>query len=787
VYFKVNFYSREMSHYKIGFSLVIACLFIQCSSVKRLQIAEIEQEVTVRRDQWGINHIEAKNEHDLFFAQGFLAAKDRLFQFELWRRKATGTSAELVGPAALKSDIGARLLRYQKDMDTELNHYHPRGKSIIESYVAGVNAYIEQTEQNPELLPFEFNLLGIKPGRWTPEIVVSRHNGIRSNASQELAIGRALAQAKPEKIKELMWFHPGDPDLTLDESIDPQWLSNNLLELYEAVSEDIPFGDLLGKEEMPEGSNNWVISGEKTLSGAPILANDPHRRIALPSLRYIVHLKAPGWNVIGGGEPVIPGVSIGHNEYGAWGLTIFQTDAEDIYVYDLNPENQHQYKYQGNWEDMTSQQELIKVRGEKDTLITLNYTRHGPVLFMDPQKNKAAALRSAWLEPGAAPYLASLRINQATDWNSFQEACEYSFIPGENMIWADTSGTIGWQAVGISPVRPNFSGMVPVPGDGRYEWNGYWPIIVKPHLTNPPKGFWATANQHVTPETYSHPDALAYTWSDNYRGDRVNEVLARETRATIEGSIELQTDVTSIPARILTPLLLSVQVGDSQAQKGIEWMRNWDYRLEANSVEAAMYVTWERILVKKARALWVPESLQPLIQPQLTKIIEWITHPELVFSENAQTNRDLFLVDTWTEAVEQLTQKFGPEMDRWVYGQSDFKHVTLKHPLSEWVDERTRKMIDMGPLPRGGYPYVPAANGALDNQTSGASFRMVTDLSDWDLTKMTNTPGQSGDPNSPYYKNLFQSWATDQYFPAYYSNKEIKEHTIDHLILTPKK
>jgi len=776
-----------MSYFKIGFLLVIGCLFVQCSSVKRIQIAEIKQDVTVRRDQWGINHIEAKNEHDLFFSQGYLAAKDRLFQFELWRRKATGTSAELVGLSALKSDIGARLLRYQKDMDTELNHYHPRGKSIIESYVAGVNAYIEQTEKNPELLPFEFDLLGIKPGRWTPEIVVSRHNGIRSNASQELAIGRALGQAKPEKIKELMWFHPGDPDLSLDESIDPQWLTNNLLELYEAVSEDIPFGELLGKEEMPEGSNNWVISGEKTLSGAPILANDPHRRIALPSLRYIVHLKAPGWNVIGGGEPVIPGVSIGHNEYGAWGLTIFQTDAEDIYIYDLNPENQYQYKYQGNWEDMTSQKELIKVRGEKDTLITLNYTRHGPVLFMDPENNKAAALRSAWLEPGAAPYLASLRINQATDWNSFQQACEYSFIPGENMIWADTSGTIGWQAVGISPVRPNFSGMVPVPGDGRYEWNGYWPIIVKPHLTNPIKGFWATANQHVTPETYTHPDALAYTWSDNYRGDRVNEVLARETKATIEGSMELQTDVTSIPARILTPLLLSIQVDNIQAQKGIEWMRNWDYRLDASSVEASMYVTWERILVKKARALWVPESLQPHIQPQLTKIIEWITHPELVFSENAQNNRNLFLADTWMEAVAQLTQKFGLEMDRWVYGQNDFKHITIKHPLSKWVDEKTRKMIDMGPLPRGGYPYVPAANGALNNQTSGASFRMVTDLSDWDLTKMTNTPGQSGDPDSPFYKNLFQSWAKDQYFPAFYSKKEIKDHTVDHLILTPKK
>lgn len=776
-----------ISIYKEGVVFVIGSLLLSCVSVNKIPISEVDEKISVKRDRWGINHIEAKNEEDLFFAQGYLAARDRLFQFELWRRKATGTSAEIVGRAGLKSDIGARLLRYQKDMDAELNHYHPRGKSIIESYVAGVNAYIKHTEQNPSLLPFEFNLLGIKPGKWTPEIVISRHNGIRSNASQELSIGRALAKVEPEKIKEFMWFHPGDPDLTLDESIDAEWLSNDILEFYDAVSNDIPFEELLLEQELPEGSNNWVISGEKTMSGAPILANDPHRRIALPSLRYIVHLKAPGWNVIGGGEPVIPGVSIGHNEYGAWGLTIFQTDAEDIYVYQLNPENKIQYKYRGNWEEMTTQKELIRIRGEKDTIVSLNYTRHGPVLYLDSINNKAAALRSAWLEPGAAPYLASLRMNQATDWDSFKNACEYSFIPGENMIWADTSGAIGWQAVGISPVRPNFSGMVPVPGDGRFEWDGYWPISLKPNLINPEKGYWATANQDVTPVTYDHPDALAFTWSDNYRGDRINEVLDMENKATIEGSIQLQTDVKSIPASILTPLLLSIETKDSLAQKGIELMRNWDYKIEATSVQAAMYVTWERIIIKKMRSSWVPESIQSFIKPQLTKIIEWIVSPELIFSKDAIANRDILLNETWTEAIHQLSEKFGDQMSRWVYGQSEFKHITLKHPLSQWVEEKKREIIDMGPLPRGGYPYVPAANGALDNQTSGASFRMVTDLINWDLTQMTNTPGQSGDPNSPFYKNLFQPWAKDEYFPAYYSKRKINKHTVEHIILTPEK
>ena len=211
------------------------------------------------------------------------------------------------------------------------------------------------------------------------------------------------------------------------------------------------------------------------------MANDPHRRIAVPSLRYMAHLVAPGWNVIGGGEPEIPGISIGHNEYGAWGLTVFRTDGEDLYVYDLNPENLNQYKYQDDWEDMSLIEETIKVKNHPEETVVLRYTRHGPVTYIDSTNFKAYAVRCAWLEPGGSPYLASLRMDQAKNWEEFRAACNYSHIPGENMIWADKKGNIGWQAVGIAPIRRNWSGLVPVPGDGRYEWDGYLPITDKPH------------------------------------------------------------------------------------------------------------------------------------------------------------------------------------------------------------------------------------------------------------------------------------------------------------------
>jgi len=227
------------------------------------------------------------------------------------------------------------------------------------------------------------------------------------------------------------------------------------------------------------GSNNWVVSGDLMKDGNTYMANDPHRRIAVPSLRYMAHLVAPGWNVIGGGEPEIPGISIGHNEYGTWGLTVFETDGEDLYVYDLNPKNPNQYKYKDNWVDMNIISETVKVKGQDDVTVDLYFTQHGPVAYIDKENLKAYAVRCAWLEPGGSPYLASLRMDQAKTWEEFREACNYSHIPGENMIWADNEGNIGWQAVGIAPIVTNFGGMVMVPGDGGNEGDGDQPILAE--------------------------------------------------------------------------------------------------------------------------------------------------------------------------------------------------------------------------------------------------------------------------------------------------------------------
>ena len=514
--------------------------------------------VEILRDRWGIAHIYARNEHDLFLAQGYNAARDRLFQLELWRRQATGTLAEIQGPRALAGDVGARLLRFRGDMAGELDHYHPRGAAIVGAFVGGINAYIEQTEREPARLPVEFRVLGIKPGRWTPEVVVSRHNGLYRNVDP----GGRVRPARPPPGRR-----PGPGSCSTCTPANP---SSSPTRRSTCRSSPTAHGDLPGLARpgpVPARGRRARASaprrragpgagrrrcdgrrpgrrpdrsrrpGEQQLGrspapgrprGAPILANDPHRSLLLPSLRYWVHLVAPGWDVIGAGEPALPGVSVGHNEHGAWGFTIFPIDQEDLYVYETDPADPSRYRYRGGWEAMRTIRETIAVKGAAPVAVDLKFTRHGPVVAEDRAHHRAYAIRAAWLEPGGAPYLASLRIDQAASWAEFREACRSFHVPSENMVWADRDGHIGWQAVGLAPRRKGWNGLLPVPGDGRYEWDGFLPILDLPHVADPPRGWFASANQDNLPPGY--PFAVSYQWTDPFRFARIEEVLGSSRR-----------------------------------------------------------------------------------------------------------------------------------------------------------------------------------------------------------------------------------------------------------------
>ncbi|HWF84048.1 MAG TPA: penicillin acylase family protein, partial [Vicinamibacterales bacterium] len=769
-----------------------------------LRLSGLSQPVEVLRDRWGINHIYAKSEHDLFFAQGYNAAKDRLFQFEIWRRQATGTVAAILGRKELKRDIGTRLHMFRGDLKAELNWYHPHGEAIVTAFVDGINAAVEEARRKPNDLPLDFKILGITPEKWTPADVISRHNGLLGNITQEINMAQAVRVMGVDAVKDLSEFYGGDPRLDVDASIDLSLINRNILELYNAFRQPIRFtpdelvaqyrgqpvraGELdadlgpsavdLSARQEDIGSNNWVVSGALTQSGYPLLMNDPHRVQEAPSLRYWSHLVAPGWNVIGGGEPMLPGVSIGHNEHGAWGLTIFGTDSEDLYVYDTNPANANQYKYRGAWEDMRIVKDSIAVKGEAAVAVDLKYTRHGPVLYEDKAHHKAYALRAAWMEIGAAPYLASLRMDQAKSWDEFRDACSYSRIPAENMIWADVSGTIGYQAVAITPIRHNFSGMVPVPGDGRYEWDGYLPIKALPHVVNPPKGYWATANNYLFPPGYAYPDAQHHTATAPFRVSRISEILASGRLQTVADMMQLQNDTLSIPARALVPLLRDVPLADPTVAKARALLLEWNDVLDKDSVAAGIYEMWQRRVLANMRDLLVPPEARDVFGSIGTKkTITWMNAPDGHFGADPIAGRNTILVSSLEQAVAELTRKLGPDMSHWQYGQEKYHYALIHHMLSGAVKPEIRAKLDVGPMPRGGDSYTVDATGGTDNQASGGSLKIVADLEDWDGSVALNNPGQSGDPDSPHYRDLFELWSRGKYFPIFYSRPKVESVT----------
>lgn len=789
--------------------LILSGMLFAQEEPATLKVPGLTEAVEILIDPWGVPHIYAKNQHDLFFAQGYNAARERLFQLEIWRRRVIGTMAEIQGPKAVDRDIGARLLRPRIDLTQEMNNYHPAGVQIIPAFVQGINAYIKETEQHPDLLPVEFRLLGITPQLWTPDIVVSRIGGLFMNLETEVLMAQRVRSVGAATTKALVDLHPGDPDLTIAEGLDLALIPADVLKYYLAARSTVKFSpeditdpqaraeaftkeaarfsfslEESSSQSSREGSNNWVLNGTRTLTRHPFMVNDPHRAITTPSLRYWVHLVAPGWNVIGGGEPHLPGVSIGHNSYGAWGLTIFPTDSEDLYIYQTNPADPNQYRYRGSWENMQVFRETITVKGQEPVAVNLKYTRHGPILGEDIEHHKAYALRAAWLEIGGTPYLASLRMDQAKSWEEFRDACSYSRAPSENMVWADVKGNIGWQATGIVPRRPTWNGLLPVPGDGRFEWAGYLPSKELPFLYNPPEGFLATANAENLPRGY--PYRISFLWEPPYRSVRIREVLNAGTGMTLVDMMRLQSDELSIPARTLVPLLQGLRSDNPAAQTALEKLQAWNYVLDQHSIEAGIYAAWQQRLWENFRDRRVPESSRQYFSRMAPeRLIDSLITPDGSYGSNPTVGRDRFLIEGFEQAVTGLAERFGPDMSRWTYGQEQYHHITIRHMLSDAVKPQYRSQFDVGPLPRGGDGFTINNTDNNAAQAVGASLRIIVDLADWDRSLGVNTPGQSGNPVNHHYRDLAEMWSSGKYFPVFYSREKIDSVAERKLVLQP--
>ena len=731
-----------------------------------MKLRGLEKPVTVIRDEWGIPHIYAETQADLFFAQGFVAAQDRLWQMDLWRRVGEGRLAEVVGKGAVERDRFARLLRYRGDMEAEWKSYAPDARPIIESFVAGVNAWIAETGDRQ---PIEFRLAGYRPEAWTPEVCLTRMAGyvMTRNAPMEVLRAQLAHQYGVKFVDE--WIEADPPRrLEIPPGLDLAGLEPRILVAANAAGGPVSFNP-------SDGSNNWVVDGSMTASGKPLLANDPHRTIALPSLRYLVHLVGPGWNVIGAGEPTLPGVAAGHNERVAFGFTIVGIDQQDIYVEELNPANPNEYRYRGRWEKMRIEREQIRVKGEAQPReVELKFTIHGPVIHEEAGRHRAYALRWVGSEPGTAGYLASLTLNRVQNWPEFLKAMERWKVPSENLIYADVEGNIGWVAAGLTPIRRNWSGMIPVPGaSGEYEWEGFLPVSELPQSFNPARHYIATANHNILPQGYTKQ--LGYEWANPIRYQRIDEVLRRPgVKYTVADFERLQHDEMSLPARQLIEVLKASRIEDPELQPYLRLLREWDGQLGRDSGAAALFEIWLTRLPEAVFRRRVSAEQWSQIASRLP--IERVIAALKGGQETAAIAQSL------TTAVSQARRRLGDDVSLWRWGR--LHRAPFNHPLAN--DEARRELLNLPDIERGGDGNtVNNTSGANFRQTHGASFREILDVSDWDRSVATNAPGQSGQPGSRHYDDLLKLWAKGQYFPLLYSRQRVEASAKQRLLLQP--
>ncbi len=740
--------------------------------------------VTIADDEWGVPHIRAASIPDAYFGQGYVVARDRLFQIDLQLRRDLGRLAEAFGARFVPHDHAARLLLYRGDVDAELAGLPTDVVACARAYVDGINARIAELEGDPALLPPEYGLLSLRPLRWDIADLVHIRSGDMGSVSDEVRRAR-LAAIGLLDLDALMAPLAGDWTPQVPEGLDLAAISEADLGILGKTEGPLPWSDtaLAGYDPVEDrldrdahGSNAWTIAPARSATGRPILANDPHLGIGGFSPRHLAHLSAPGFDVIGAGSPGMPGIMQGHTDHYAFGRTNSHIDQEDLYVLALKPDDPECYRHRGQWKRFAQVTETIRVKDGDDVVVTLRHAEQGPVLFHDSSHGRATAMASVSLRPGANMTFAIIALNLAKNWDELAQAARLHVAP-TNLHYADVDGHIGWRLLGHVPVRPQSDGLMPVPGDGRFDWQGILPAEQMPKLLDPAQGWFASANQFNLPPDWSSAKGLtSFTWNAPYRYDRIVQVLGEADSHGIADSVALQHDDLSLPARALLPLLPKGL--DGVAEQAAAMLRDWDARLGADSAPAALFEMLWTELGKACLAAIVPDAVRELvtsIDPR--PMLALLTHPDTRLGPDPDAARDALLAAALGRAWERASETFGADPATWRWG--DVHRVVLRHPLSG------RPAIDAA-LPAiesgrsGGDAFTVMARGyvaARDYHVShGASFLIVCDVGDWDASCVLTLPGQSIDPRSPYYRDGYAAWLAGRARPFPFGRAAVDAH-----------
>jgi penicillin amidase len=760
----------------------------------------LEGEVEIIRDALGVPHISANSLADLYFAQGYVHAQDRLWQMELNRRVASGRLSELFGEVTLEADRFLRRIGLRRAAEQDAPLLSDETRRLLNAYLQGVNTFIERYQGR---LPVEMVLLRFKPEPWT--VVDSLSWGkmmawnLAGNWESEVLRAKFVAKVGPERAARIEPIYPHGNPLIVPPGADYEGLNTPLLDQYRQMKE------LVGVLSQSHGSNNWVVDGTRTASGKPMLANDPHLAPQMPSIWYHWHLSAPGLDVTGAGLPGLPGVIIGRNRRIAWGVTNAGPDTQDLYLERFNPENPHQYEYQGAWEEAKVIREEIRVKGKPEPVVEeVIVTRHGPIITGQEEGGQPMALRWTSHDP-ATTSEALMGLNRAGTWDDFTAALSHWDAPAQHFVYADVDGNIGYYMAGRVPVRANGQGLLPVPGwTGEYEWTGTVPFEELPQAYNPPSHQIVTANNRIAGDDYPH--FITHEYFGAYRARRIIDLLNEKERLTPADMAAIQGDFFSIPASQIVPHLLKLEPRGETERQALALLRSWNFVLDKESAAAAIYEVFLLRMLKVTFGSVVGEELaedyvgKGLTVLSPTNIYSGRSTPLLIDLLNEQDNRwfansalpkgpknwEEALAVALRGALDELRSKLGKDMAGWQWGK--LHSVTFSHPLGQV--KALSRIFNRGPFPLSGDTDTVCQMAFASAKPYAAtswmpSFRLIVDLSNTRNGLFGHPTGQSGHPASPHYADMIDTWLEVKHYPLLFERDQIEGAKEARLVLKP--